>query len=249
MSLNIDLSNRQTVVTGATRGIGKAIADLFFEAGSKLILTGTNKEIINELNRIETRENIKWVCADFSKINGADIFLNEIQDIKQIDIFINNAGINIIKPFKEYSRDEYYKLLNINLNAPFFLLQNVIPKMISQNYGRIVNISSIWSNITKVNRSLYSTSKAALVGLTRSLAVENAKHNILVNAISPGFTKTELTASSLSHKEIEKLLIKIPAERLATPKEIANLTLFLCSELNTYLTGQNILIDGGFSIV
>ena len=166
-----------------------------------------------------------------------------------IDICINNAGINIIKPYAEYSADAYQRLMNINLKAPFSITQQLIPGMKKRGFGRIVNIASIWSEISKPGRALYTTSKTGLVGFTRSLAVEHAPSNILVNVVSPGFTRTELTEESLSADEIKTLSEQIPVQRFAEPNEIAQTVLFLCSDLNTYITGQNIVVDGGFTLV
>ena len=250
MSISINLTGKTTLITGATRGIGKSIAMAFHQAGSNLILTGTN---INSHPQFETGQQrslqIRWIEANFSSISGIDSFVNKLDDLGQIDICINNAGINIIKPFPDYTNNEVAQLLNINLTAPFMVSKKVIPGMGVRTFGRIVNISSIWSEISKAGRSLYSTSKAGLVGLTRALAIEYARSNVLVNSISPGFTRTDLTAKSLSSTEIDEIALSIPAGRLAEPEEIANTVLFLCSPLNSYITGQNIIVDGGFTIV
>ena len=249
MSVNIDLTGKTALITGATRGIGKAIADVFLKAGTRVILTGTKHADIEQL--IATNENpqIQWLQADFSSQEGIDSFIHKLKIINPIDICVNNAGINIIKPFNEVSNEEYERLMSVNLSAPFSIVQCLIPNMEKQNYGRIVNIASIWSEISKSGRSLYTSSKSGLVGFTRSLAVEYAAANILVNAVSPGFTRTELTAQSLSADEMKNLSEQIPLGRFAEPREIARTILFLCSDLNTYITGQNIVVDGGFTIV
>lgn len=175
-------------------------------------------------------------------------FVDKITE-KNIDICINNAGINIIKAIEEYSISEYNSLLNINLKAPSYIIKGVIPNMKKKKFGRIVNIASIWSNISKVNRSLYSMTKSGLVGFTRTTALEGAEFNIIANCVSPGFTLTELTKKSLNNAEIEKLNSQIPLRRFAQPNEISQVVLFLASELNTYVTGQNITVDGGYSII
>jgi len=249
MSISIDLSEKTALITGATRGIGKAIADSFIEAGAKVILTGTKRSEIDQLNSENENNALQWIEADFSSQDGIATFIEELKFIESVDICVNNAGINIIKPFTEYSTDEYQRLLSINLTSPFSIVQHLIPNMKEQRFGRIVNIASIWSQISKVNRSLYTTSKTGLIGFTRAMAAEYASSNILVNSVSPGFTRTELTEQSLSSDEIIQLSKQIPAERFAEPYEIAKVVLFLCSDLNTYITGQNIVIDGGFTIV
>ena len=249
INVNIDLSGKTALITGATRGIGKAIANEFLRGGAQVVLTGTKPADIEQLVAANENPHIKWHVADFSTQEGIDLFINELKNINPIDICINNAGINIIKSFGEYSVAEYQRLLSINLKAPFMLVQHVIPGMKKRGYGRIVNIASIWSQITKPGRSLYTISKTGLVGFTRSMAIEYASSNILVNAVSPGFTMTELTEQSLSADEINDLSGQIPLGRFANPDEIAKTVLFLASKLNTYITGQNIIIDGGFTLV
>jgi len=245
----IELKGKTVLITGATRGIGKAIADDFIEVGANVFLTGTNKENIDLLNAENKNPNIKWFVGDFSTLNGIELFISEIEKTKNIDICVNNAGINIIKPFEEYSDNDYQRLLSINLTAPFSIIKHLLPNMKKNGWGRIVNIASIWSHISKTGRTLYSTSKTGLVGFTRSIAVEYASSNILVNAVSPGFTLTELTKNSLSKEEISDLSNQIPLKRFANPEEISKTVLFLCSNMNTYITGQNIIVDGGFSHV
>ncbi len=249
MSVSIDLSGKTALITGATRGIGKAIADAFIDSDANLILTGTKPEEIEQLSAEEKNTKVQWLKADFSLPDGIASFIDHLKSADAIDICVNNAGINIIKPYSEYSADEYQRLMSINLTAPFSITQQLIPDMKKRGFGRIVNIASIWSKVSKPGRSLYTMSKTGLVGFTRSLAVEHAAENILVNAVSPGFTRTELTEQSLSPDEIKSLSKQIPAERFAEPNEIAQTVLFLCSEMNTYITGQNIVVDGGFTIV
>ena len=249
MSVTMDLSGKTALITGATRGIGKAIADMFLSAAAKLFLTGTNPDEILHLNTEKKDSRVKWLVADFSSQDGLASFMEPLKSIDDIDICVNNAGINIIKPYTEYSADEYQKLMCINLTAPFSLTRYLIPNMKKREFGRIVNIASIWSKISKPNRNLYTTSKSGLVGFTRAMAVEYAAANILVNAISPGFTRTELTEQSLSQDEMKRLSEQIPIGRFAESREVAQIVLFLCSDLNTYITGQNIVADGGFTVV
>ena len=249
MTVGIDLLGKTALITGATRGIGKAIADAFMDCGADLMLTGTKPEEIEQMNAEEKNPKVQWLKADFSSPDEITSFIEQLKSTDAIDICVNNAGINIIKPYEECSLDEYQRLMSINLTAPFSLTQQLIPGMKKRGFGRIVNIASIWSEISKPGRSLYTTSKTGLVGLTRSLAVEHASSNILVNAVSPGFTRTELTEESLSTDEIKTLSEQIPVGRFAEPNEIAQTVLFLCSDLNTYITGQNIVVDGGYTLV
>ena len=237
------------MVTGATRGIGNAIFNLFLNAGVNVILTGTKSDEIKRNINENENPHIQWIKADFSTSAGIKAFLLELNTTRPIDICINNAGINIIKPIDQYSTEDYHRLMMINQAAPFFIIRKIIPEMALRGYGRIVNIASIWSQISKSGRSLYSTSKTSLIGLTRAMAVEFAPSGVLVNVLSPGFTSTELTKRSLNEVEMKMLEDQIPLKRFAQPADMAMIALFLCSEANKYITGQNIIADGGFTIV
>lgn len=250
--MKIDFTGRTALVTGATRGIGAAIARVLQDAGARLILTGTDEEQIKLLNTQSDgvqSDNIQYVAADFSEPASLETFLEFINRQERIDICVNNAGINIIKPVDAVDDNDLDKLLDINLRAPYLISRSVAGKMKKAGYGRIINIASIWGVISKTERTIYSTAKTGLVGMTRSFAVELADSNILINAVSPGFINTELTQNSLSEQERAGLAAQVPMLRFGNPEEIAQVVAFLGSELNTYITGQNIIVDGGFTCV
>jgi 3-oxoacyl-[acyl-carrier protein] reductase len=252
MPLTFDFKGKNVLITGATRGIGAAIAKDFFNARANLILTGTDQkkiDILNKTNRENQIKNIQYVQVDFSDDESLNSFLIEIKSYGRIDICINNAGVNRINFIDRTKIEDFELLTKINLRAPFMICRQLCHLMKRSNYGRIVNIASIWSTITKEQRSIYTTTKFGLVGMTKTLAVELAPYNILVNAISPGFTMTELTKATNTEKEINDITSQIPINRFAQPEEISKVVLFLTSDLNTYVTGQNIIVDGGFSIV
>jgi len=249
MLLGTDFSARRVLITGATRGIGKAIAEILSLAGAQLILTGTHREEIDELNRCANRagnKKVNYIQADFSSLPSIHTFIDEIKELGAIDVCINNAGINKTNCMEEVSDEDYNKLISINLTAPFIICRALAPVMKKAGYGRIVNIASIWSAITKAERSLYTTAKSGLVGMTKTLSVELAPYNVLVNAVSPGFTITEMTKQTLTATEMKSISQQIPMGRFAQPEEIARVVMFLASEANTYITGQNIIADGGF---
>jgi 3-oxoacyl-[acyl-carrier protein] reductase len=214
------------LITGGSRGIGYAIAEKFI-ANDINILVPTR----NEMNLLSD-ESIEKYMADLKT---------------KVDIIINNAGINPIAAINDIKDNEINETIQINLIAPLKIIKCLVPGMIENRYGRIVNISSIWSMVSKPGRSVYSASKSGLNALTRTLAVELAKNNILINAVAPGFVNTELTRKNNSTEEIISIGKSIPIKRLAEPVEIAELVYFLVSEANTYLTGQTIFIDGGFT--
>lgn len=248
----IDFTNKTALITGATRGIGKSVADCFYAAGANLILTGTRHEEVEKLNAKNKKNgirNIEYIQADFSDSQSTDKFLSKLDQFERIDICVNNAGVNKIADFTDTTIEDFTWINEINVNVPYKILKIAGPKMIANEYGRVVNVASIWSVITRPGRSMYTTSKNALVGLTKTLAIEWASHNVLVNAVSPGFTLTELTKTTNTLEQLEAIEKIIPAKRMAEPDEIARVVAFLCSDLNTYLTGQNITIDGGYTNV
>jgi 3-oxoacyl-[acyl-carrier protein] reductase len=250
--MKIDYSGKVVLITGGTRGIGKAMADVFYEAGATLILTGTNPDridVLNEQMKIEGKERVSYTALNLSDTNSVDVFLQFIGQLPRLDVCINNAGINRISDNVDTADSDFDDLVDINLKGPYRILKVVGRKMMAQNYGRVLNVASIWSVITRPGRSLYTTTKWGLVGLTKTLSVEWAPCNVLVNSISPGFTLTELTRNTNRPEQLDTLSEIIPMKRLAEPVEMANVAAFFCSDLNTYVTGQNITVDGGYTNV
>lgn len=241
-------NDKIVLITGATRGIGEKCAQLFESEGAQLILTGTNPDDIKKLNKKYKTSNRKYFCLDLNSEASINEFISKI-DKYRIDILVNNAGINILDEFIDVKEDDYLSMLQVNLKGAFKLSQFCAKKMIDLKYGRIINICSIWSKITRPKRSVYTITKNALHGMTQTMAVELGVDNILVNSVSPGFTLTELTKNTNTKEEISLIEQKIPMKRMANPEEIGNLILFLSSEDNSYITGQNIVIDGGYTVV
>jgi 3-oxoacyl-[acyl-carrier protein] reductase len=236
--------NKVVLITGATNGIGKEILEAFLKTKATIIATGnsTSKKSFFEIYK---ENNIDYHQVNFNNKKSSKDFIKKIQNYKKIDICINNAGINKINYIDKIS-NELDDVLNVNLKIPFQISSAVSDIMKRNKYGKIINISSIWGKKSKEKRISYSISKYALNGLTVSSSIELAKYNILVNSISPGFVDTELTRRVLSKKEINQVKKQIPIGRLAKPSEIVPLIFFLSSELNTYITGQIIYVDGGF---
>ena len=231
----------RAVVTGATRGIGFAIAERLLRDGVEVIATGT-QENSNPPN------GASYYSVDFTNEHSTNEFIEYLKHQK-IDILINNAGINKIGKFANIAIDDFDRILRVNLRTPFQLCQAVIPNMKQNSWGRIVNLTSIFGSITKEYRAPYSSSKFGLDGMTAALAAEVSEQGILANSVGPGFIDTELTRSVLGDDGISELKGRIPMKRLGQVEEIASLVSWLVSEENTYMSGQNLMIDGGFSRV
>lgn len=249
--MTIDFSQQTILVTGGTRGIGKQIAQDLRGLGAHVLVTGTNQEEIDQLNEAAVRNNEsqRYYCVDFGDPASRDNFLAALQDIPKIDGLVNNAGINRLNAIDSVEATDWNDMLSVNLTAPFYLIKAVSSKMKSAGYGRIVNIASIFSKISKERRAVYSATKFGLHGLTVGVSNDLARYNILVNTLSPGFILTDLTRKNLSEKERAELAEMVPAKRLGTTPDISKVAIFLLSNQNQYLTGQNIVVDGGFTNV
>lgn len=219
---------RKALITGASRGIGNAIKELFEQNGIK-VFAPTRYEM-----DLTSNESIK------NYINN----LNE-----NIDILVNNAGINELAGLDEITDEKINSMLQVNLIAQLQLIKLLSPSMKKNKYGRIVNIASIWCDFSKERRLLYSIAKAGVKGLTVASAVELSEHNVLVNAVAPGFVNTEMTSKNNTPEQIKALADTLPIKRMAEPAEIAEAVYFLTSEKNSFITGQTIFVDGGFSCI
>jgi 3-oxoacyl-[acyl-carrier protein] reductase len=214
-------------ITGASRGIGKAIYDEYLNHGYEIIAP-TSEEL------------------DLSSREAIFSYFEKNKDLS-VDILINNAGCNFVNDIDNVLIDDMDQMMSVNLLAPILLIRKLVSNMKKNHFGRIVNISSIWSEAGRPGRSIYASTKRGLNGITQTLAVELAQHGILINSVSPGFTLTELTISTNTPEQLENLKSKIPLGRLARPEEIAKVVYFLGNENNTYLTGQNVIVDGGYT--
>ena len=227
MKVRINFAGQTVLVTGASRGIGKSISLHFESLGADVIkLSSANYDLSRD-------EDIGRLCS-------------YIKELPKVDILINNAGINRINDIEDIVLNDYEDIMQINVKAPFLISQSAIPKMKSNKYGRIINITSIFGHCTKEQRLCYTTSKYALTGMTKAMSTELASYNILVNSVAPGFTATDMTEEILGPEGIAEMSSRVPIKRLARPGEIAKVVMFLASDQNTYLTGQNIIVDGGF---
>jgi NAD(P)-dependent dehydrogenase (short-subunit alcohol dehydrogenase family) len=232
---------RKVFITGASRGIGRAMAAAFGAEGAWVVGTRT-------ADAGPDAACSEWLTANFADLAQIQACAKAIHRIEP-DVLVNNAGINRISPFVQIDPADFLMIQQVNVFAPFRLCQAAVPAMVRRKWGRIVNISSIWGKISREHRASYSASKFALDGMTLALAAEHAADGILANCIAPGFIDTELTRDILGEAGMQTLSAAVPARRLGHAEEVARLALWLASEENSYLSGQNIALDGGFSRV
>ena len=254
MPVTIDLTGKRAVVTGSGRGIGKTIARKLAEAGAEIAAN----DIIPEWAQATALELKKdYGChtivleGDISdKLRVSELSKKIGNNWGRLDILVNNAGIPMRKPLTELNEEDWDRTLDVNLKGVFLCSQAFFPFMIKNGWGRIINIASTQGYIALPPRLAYSTSKGGVMSLTKELAAELARFNITVNAIGPGWIKTEMTRALLDDEEIgRKFLENTPMTRFGDPMDVANVVLFLCSDLAAYITGQTIFVDGGETII
>ena len=239
--MKFNFSNKTLLISGGLGDFGKVIVRKFRNLGCNIIITTTRK--IKE----RSSKKLKIFHLDLNDKNSINNFENKIKNVNKIDFLINNAGINIIDPIYNIKKKDLLNITNTNLIGPTWLTSIITSKMKTNKSGKIVNISSIYGVVGKERRSLYSITKFGVNGLTKSSSLDLAKFNVLVNSISPGVFNTRLTKKILKKDGMKKVKIYIPLRKLGNPNSIANLCVFLCSEYNDYITGQNIIIDGGYT--
>ena len=220
--------NYEVLVTGGSRGIGKEIVKVYVESGYS-VTAPSHQEL------------------DLSSRESVESFVDTHKENKYL-IIVNNAGINHINYINNMDINQIDEMMNVNLVSPLLLIRAFVPQMQENRFGRIINIGSIWGVISKPGRTGYSMTKHGIHGLTKTLAIELAENNILVNTVAPGQTMTELTIKNNPPESIERMKSDIPLGRLADPLEIAKAVYWLGSEENTYITGQQIVVDGGLTI-
>ena len=244
--IKYDLNNRVAVVTGGAQGFGLAVAERFIDASAKVVIWDIDEEAIkNALDKVKS-ENLSYQIVDVSNYENINKSLQETENkLGKIDIFINNAGIaGMNTTVAEYPLDEWNKVINLNLNSVFYCSKAVVPFMEKNNYGRIVNIASIAGKEGNPNASAYSTSKAGVIGLTKSLGKELAQKNIAVNCVTPAAAKTRIF-DQMTEEHINYMLSKIPRNKFAKVEELASLVTWLASEENSFSTAAVFDLSGG----
>lgn len=239
--IRMDFSGKTAIVTGANRGIGQAIARRLLEGGAEVIITSTHDRPPLWIKKYRCFRHIR---LDFLNPYSAKEFYNSVSKLKKADILVNNAGIQIPQSIENISDASWDKIIAVNLSGPMQLMRCVAPIMKRRKYGRILNVSSISGIASKPGSASYSTSKSGLIGLTRAAALDLASCGILVNALCPGYTQTEMIRA-VPARQRKAFLDAVPLGRFCRPEELAEFAAFLCSDLNSYITGQAVIVDGG----
>ena len=244
--IKFDLNNRVAIVTGGAQGFGLAIVERFIESGAKVIIWDVDKEAAEIAIKKINSKNCIYQIVDVTNFEEIKKNLDDIEsNYGKIDIFINNAGIaGMNTTVAEYPLEEWNKVIDLNLNAVFYCCKAVVPFMLKNNYGRIVNIASIAGKEGNPNASAYSSSKAGVIGLTKSLGKELALKNIAVNCVTPAAAKTRIF-DQMTQEHIDYMLSKIPRNRFAKVNELASLVTWLASEENSFSTSAVFDLSGG----
>jgi len=242
-----NLKDKTALVTGASGGIGASIALALHKQGAKVCITGTNLKKLNQINQDSSMAYSQVVCDLSNREDLKKIIPSVEEKLGKIDILINNAGITRDQLMMRMQDDIWDEVIQTNLNSSFYLSKSVIKGMMKRKFGRIIQISSVVAFTGNPGQSNYVASKAALVGMTKSLALEVASRNITVNCIAPGFIRTPMT-SVLNEDQQEKLMQKIPMQRFGSPADIAAASVYLSSDEASYITGTTIHVNGGLAM-
>ena len=239
-----DLKNKNIIVTGATGGIGNSIIKKMYENGANILASGTNIEKLEKIKK--TFNNVKILSFDISQSDSIENFIEDASKElgASLDCIVNNAGITQDNLAIRMSLDEWKKVIDINLTSTFLMCKFAIKKMLKNKKGKIINISSVVGHTGNLGQSNYTASKAGIVAMSKSLAIEYAKKNININCISPGFIKTAMT-DKIDEKFKDIIISKIPSARLGEPEDIANAVLFLASNQSDYINGETLHVNGG----
>jgi len=240
----MNLENKKIIITGATGGIGHSIVKSLSESGAKILATGTRLEKLEELkSKFKNTDILKFDISKGEEIEG--FIENATKQLGGgLDCLINNAGITQDNLAIRMNIDEWKKVIDINLTSTFLLSKFAVKKMLKNKYGKIINITSVVGHTGNLGQANYTASKAGIVAMSKSLAIEYAKKNININCISPGFIKTEMT-DKIEEKFKEAIISKIPSSRLGEPEDVANAVLFLASDQSNYINGETIHVNGG----
>ena len=246
----LDFKGKTVLITGATGGIGRGICKLFQRQGAELAIVGRDEAKLEDFRKNELPDGVvKIYAVDLSDENNIASLVAKVEaDCGKIDVLINNAGITKDNLSLKISSESWHKVLDTNLTSSFLLSKAVLPGMLKHRFGRIINMTSIVGVIGNAGQSNYAASKAGLIGMSKSMALEVASRGITINCLAPGFIKTPMT-DVLPEKAKEHLLETIPMAKMGTPEDVANAAVFLASDEAGYITGQTIHVNGGMAMI
>ena len=238
-----DLENKKIIVTGASGGIGNSIVEKLNDCGADILASGTREEKLEELKN--KFKNVKILKFDISQNEKIEEFIeNASKELGGLDCIVNNAGITQDNLAIRMNLEEWKKVVDLNLTSTFLMSKFAVKKMLKNKKGKIINITSVVGHTGNLGQANYTASKAGVIAMSKSLAIEYAKKNINVNCISPGFIKTAMT-DKIDEKFKEAIISKIPSARLGEPQDIANAVIFLASSQSDYINGETLHVNGG----
>ena len=242
--MNFNLKNKKVLITGSSGGIGLSLSEIFLKMECKIIFTSSDNNKLNELKNKFGNENTYYLL-NLSDLNSLPSSISKItEENTDIDIFINNAGISKDNLFLRMKVDQWNEVINVNLNSNFFILKSILPNMIKNKKGNIIGITSVVANTGNPGQTNYTASKSGMISMYKSLALEVAQRNININLIAPGFIETPMT-EKLNDKQKNSIMEKIPMKKFGHPDDIANLAVYLASDVSSYITGQTFHVNGG----
>ena len=239
----INFSNKKIIITGATGGIGNELVKKFVSLKGEVLATGTNEEKLEKLKK--DYPSIETIKFDISKHSEIESFIEQASSkLNGLDILVNNAGITLDNLSLRMKSDEWQKVIEINLTSTFFVSKYALKKMLKNKFGRIVNISSIVGHTGNIGQANYTASKAGMIAMSKSLAIEYARKNITINCVSPGFIQTNMT-DQINDEVKKSLMSRIPMNKLGNGEDVSNSVAFLASDAASYITGETIHVNGG----
>lgn len=250
--MNIDLKGKVAIVTGGGRGIGRAVALHLAEAGANVVVTARSENELKTTADLISKKGGAAIAIPADATDGAavaGVVQETVQKMGGLHVLINNAGMELAKPLLETSEEEYERLMATNVKSMFLFTKAVGPHFMAQRFGRIVNMASVGAFVAAPNQAVYHMSKSAVAHFTKAMAIEWARFGICINAVAPGWTRTELIAHLLADADkLSRYEKAIPLRRIGEPEEIAPMVAFLCSDFASYMTGTVVVIDGGLMI-
>lgn len=242
--MHFKFSNKKVLITGASGGIGKSLSEKFIENGFNIVFTSSSKDKLESLKKTYGEKH-SYYFLDLSNSESLLINIAKITaENKDIDTLVNNAGITQDNLFLRMKNEQWNNVININLNSNFYIIKAILPNMIKNRKGKIIGITSVVASTGNPGQANYTASKSGMIGMYKSLAMEVAQRNININLIAPGFIESPMT-NKLNEDQQNNILNRIPMKKFGSPNDIANLALFLSSDLSSYITGQTFHVNGG----